>query len=48
MDRKNQEGAYQSLHIPFDVLLNSEQEVAYKKELPGHVVRWALKEGIML
>lgn len=37
-----------SLHLPFDVLLNSKQEIAYKKELPGHVIRWALKEGVML
>lgn len=36
------------LRAPFDVLMNSEQEVAYKKELPGHIVRWALKEGVML
>ena len=37
-----------SLHAAFDVLLNSEDEVLAKKELPGHIVRWATKEGIEL
>jgi len=37
-----------SLRVPFDVILNSEDEVASKKELPGHVIRWALKEGIAI
>jgi uncharacterized protein len=37
-----------TLNVPFDVLLNSEEEMRRKKELPGHVVRWAVKEGIEL
>ena len=37
-----------SLRTAFDVLLNSEEEVLNKKELPGHIVRWATKEGIEL
>ena len=37
-----------SLNAPVDVLLNSEEEVNSKKNLPGHVVRWALKEGVEL
>lgn len=37
-----------ALDAPFDILLNSEEEVQRKKELPGHIVRWALKEGIEL
>lgn len=35
-----------SLNAPVDILLNSEQEVEQKKDLPGHVVRWAMKEGV--
>lgn len=37
-----------SLQIPVDVLLNMKQEVEIKKSLPGHVVQWALKEGVEL
>ncbi len=37
-----------SLKVPFDILLNSEKEIDSKKELPGHIVRWAIKEGITL
>lgn len=36
----------QTIHAPVDVLLNSEEEI--KKELPGHVVRWATKEDLLL
>ena len=37
-----------SLRKPFDVLLNLKQEVEIKKELPGHIVQFALNEGIEL
>lgn len=37
-----------ALRAPVDVLLNSEDEISIKKELPGHVVRWAIKEGVEL
>lgn len=37
-----------TLEASFDILLNSEKEIAYKKNLPGHVVRNALKEAIEL
>ena len=37
-----------SIHAPVDVIFNSEEEVASKKKLPGHVVQWALKEGVWL
>ncbi len=37
-----------TLKAPVDVLLNSEQEISIKKTLPGHIVKWALKEGIEL
>ena len=37
-----------TLRKPVDVLLNLKQETEIKKELPGHIVQWALKEGIEL
>ncbi|TAL58008.1 MAG: nucleotidyltransferase domain-containing protein [Bacteroidetes bacterium] len=37
-----------AIHAPFDILLDSEEEVNKKKKLPGHVVRWAVKEGVLL
>jgi uncharacterized protein len=37
-----------SIHAPVDVILNSEEEIESKKTLPGHVVQWALKEGVWL
>ena len=37
-----------ALEIPIDVFINSEKEVAVKRELPGHTIRWAMKEGIIL
>lgn len=38
----------QSINAPVDIILDSEEEVIIKKELPGHIVRWAVKEGIAL
>jgi len=37
-----------TLHAPVDVLINSEKEVSDKKNFPGHVIQWALKDGIWL
>lgn len=37
-----------ALRKPVDVLLNLKKEVEIKKELPGHIVYWALKEGVEL
>ena len=37
-----------SLRKPVDVLLNMKQEAEIKRELPGHIVQWAMKEGIEL
>lgn len=37
-----------ALYAPVDVLLNSEEEVKKKIELPGHVVQWAMEEGVEL
>ncbi|MGE5294116.1 MAG: nucleotidyltransferase domain-containing protein [Solirubrobacterales bacterium] len=34
--------------IRCDVLIQSEQEVQKKKELPGHIIRIALREGVPL
>ena len=34
--------------IRCDVLIQSEQEVQKKKELPGHIVRSALRDGVPL
>lgn len=34
--------------IRCDVLIQSEQEIQRKKELPGHIVRSALREGVPL
>lgn len=34
--------------IRCDVLIQSEQEVQTKRELPGHIVRSALREGVPL
>ena len=35
-----------AIHAPIDLLLYSEEEIIKKKELPGHIIRTAIKEGI--
>lgn len=37
-----------SLQIPFDILLNSEYEISFKRKLPGHVIRTVMNEAIEL
>ncbi|CAN5822199.1 nucleotidyltransferase domain-containing protein [soil metagenome] len=37
-----------ALKVPVDVLVNSEEEVSQKSKLPGHIIRWAMKEGVEL
>ena len=37
-----------SLQAPVDVLINSDEEISKKRKLPGHVVQYAMEEGIML
>ena len=37
-----------AIHAPVDLLLYSEDEVLRKKELPGHIIRSAVKEGIAI
>lgn len=34
--------------IPADVLINSEHEMFQKKQLPGHIVKTILNEGVVL
>jgi predicted nucleotidyltransferase len=37
-----------ALKIPVDLLINSEEEVLEKQDLPGHIVRTAIREGVIL
>jgi predicted nucleotidyltransferase len=37
-----------AIKAPIDLLLNSEEEVREKQDLPGHIVRTAIREGIAL
>jgi predicted nucleotidyltransferase len=37
-----------NIKIPVDLLINSEEEVRQKQELPGHIIRSAVKEGVFL
>jgi len=39
---------FKALEIPVDLLINSEEEVREKQDLPGHVVRTAIREGVLL
>ena len=36
------------LRASVDVLVKSEEQVNRKKDIPGNVIRWALKEGVEL
>lgn len=35
-------------HVPVDLLLNSEEEVQQKLQLPGHIIHSAIREGVAL
>ena len=37
-----------AIKAPVDLLLNSEEEIRQKQELPGHIIRSAMREGIAL
>lgn len=37
-----------AIKAPIDLLLNSEEEINQKRELPGHIIRTAIKEGVVL
>lgn len=38
----------ENVRIPIDLLLSSEEEVRQSQELPGHIIRSAVREGIAL
>src|SRR6201985_2488688 len=37
-----------AVNIPIDLLLCSEDEVLQKQDLPGHIIRSALREGVSI
>jgi len=37
-----------AINAPVDLLLYSEDEIIQKRELPGHIIRYVVKEGITL
>jgi len=37
-----------AIKAPIDLLLHSEEELLQKKELPGHIIRSAIREGVDL
>jgi predicted nucleotidyltransferase len=37
-----------AIHAPVDLLLNSEEEIRQKQQLPGHIIRSVMKEGMAL
>jgi|SRR5580658_972341 predicted nucleotidyltransferase len=37
-----------AIRAPVDLLLNSEEEIRQKQELPGHIIRSVVREGIAL
>jgi uncharacterized protein len=37
-----------AIRVPVDLLLNSEEEVRQKQELPGHIIRSAMREGVAI
>lgn len=36
------------LDAPVDVIINSKEETEIKRALPGHLVRWALKDAVVI
>ncbi len=37
-----------AIHAPVDLMLNSEEEIKQKQELPGNIIRSAIREGMVL
>lgn len=37
-----------AIRVPVDLLLNSEEEILQKQQLPGHIIRSVMKEGMAL
>jgi len=38
----------EAINAPVDLLLNSEEEIRQKQGLPGHIIRSAMREGVIL
>lgn len=38
----------EAIKAPVDLLLNSDEEISQKQELPGHIIRSAIREGVAL
>ncbi len=38
----------EAIKAPVDLVLNSDEEIQQKQELPGHIIRSAIREGIVL
>jgi uncharacterized protein len=38
----------EAIHAPVDLLVYSQEEVQQKQQLPGHIIRSALKEAVVL
>jgi predicted nucleotidyltransferase len=34
--------------IPADILIQSEEEISFKKEITGHILKQVIKEGVLL
>ncbi|MCA1745200.1 MAG: nucleotidyltransferase domain-containing protein [Bacteroidales bacterium] len=34
--------------IPADILIQSEEEISYKKDITGHILKQALREGVIV
>lgn len=37
-----------TIRVPVDILLNSEEEIRQKQQLPGNIIRSVIREGIAL
>lgn len=37
-----------AIRAPVDLLLNSEEEIRQKQQLPGHIIRSVMREGVAL
>jgi predicted nucleotidyltransferase len=37
-----------AINAPVDLLLNSDEEILQKQQLPGHIIRSVMKEGMVL
>lgn len=37
-----------AIKAPVDLIMNSEEEIQIKRDLPGHIVQTALREGIAI